>query len=72
MKEKKEKNDFEILCYETEDGTICLEFGEAAINFSKKRFVEFAGKLNEISYSVLREYLRRQTRERSVMSSYRI
>jgi hypothetical protein len=72
MKEKKEKNEFEILCYETEDGAICLEFGEAAISFSKKRFLEFAGKLNEISDSVLREYLRRQNSERSIMSSYRI
>lgn len=32
----KEKEDFEIFCYESDEGSICLEFGEAAVSFSKK------------------------------------
>lgn len=44
----KEKEDFEVFCYESEEGNICLEFGEAAVSFPKKRFLEFADKLNEV------------------------
>ena len=69
----KEKDDFEIFCYETDEGAICLEFGEAAISFSKKRFLEFADKLNGVRQSVLQEYIRQQSKKRVIgSSSYRI
>jgi hypothetical protein len=67
----KEKDDFEIFCYETEEGFICLEFGEAAVNFSKKRFLEFADKLNGVRQSVMQELLI-QTLEKNKVASYRI
>ena len=68
----KEKNDFEIFCYENEDGEICLEFGEAAIRFPKKRFVEFADKLNQVRQSVMREILLQTSTEKTQNSTYRI
>ena len=67
------KDDFEVFCYETDEGAICLEFGEAAVSFSKKRFLEFADKLNEVRQMVLQEYLRQQKKSRAIVSSsYRI
>lgn len=67
----KEKENFEILCYESDEGSICLEFGEAAISFSKKRFLEFAAKLNKISDTVLEKYLQ-SSDARQTAVSYRI
>lgn len=74
MKTKtKEKENFEIFCYESDEGSICLEFGEAAVSFSKKRFLEFADKLNEVRQAVLMEYLQQKTAHRTVApGSYRI
>ena len=72
-KEKKEKENFEIFCYESDEGAICLEFGEAAISFSKKRFLEFADKLNEVRQAVLMEYLQQKNTSRTIVpGSYRI
>lgn len=69
----KEKDDFEVFCYESDEGNICLEFGEAAISFSKKRFLEFANKLNEVRQMVLHEYLMQQKNNQIIVSpSYRI
>lgn len=70
----KEKEDFEVFCYESEEGSICLEFGEAAVSFSKKRFLEFADKLNNVRQIVLREYLMQQKNNNQVIASpsYRI
>lgn len=72
--EMKEKDDFEVFCYESDEGCICLDFGEAAISFSKKRFLEFADKLNEVRQTVLREYLQQQKNNQAITgnSSYRI
>ena len=67
----KEKDDFEVFCYETDDGFICLEFGEAAVSFSKKRFLEFADKLNGVRQCVMQELLI-QTVEKNKVASYRI
>ena len=65
--------DFEILCYETDEGAICLEFGESAICFSKKRFLEFADKLNHVRESVLLEFLQSQkSNDALFVNSYRI
>lgn len=70
---QKDTQDFEVFCYESEEGSICLEFGEAAISFSKKRFLEFADKLNEVRQLVLQEYLQQQKNNRVIVSSsYRI
>jgi hypothetical protein len=68
----KEKNDFEIFCYENESGQICLEFGEAAVSFTKKRFLEFADKLNQVRQSVMHELLLQKTEEKNRVVSYRI
>lgn len=69
----KEKDDFEIFCYESDEGSICLEFGEAAVSFSKKRFLEFADKLNEVRHAVLMEYLQqKKTRRVHATETYRI
>ncbi len=69
----KEKEDFEVFCYESDEGNICLEFGEAAVSFSKKRFLEFADKLNNVRQIVLREYLMQQKNSQVIASpSYRI
>lgn len=59
-KQEKGTEDFEVFCYESDEGAICLEFGEAAVSFSKKRFIEFADKLNEVRQQVLKEYLLKQ------------
>ena len=74
MKTKeKEKENFEVFCYESEEGSICLEFGEAAVSFSKKRFLEFADKLNEVRQAVLQEYLmQKKANQAFISSSYRI
>lgn len=67
------KEKFEIYCYETEKGEICIEFGEAGVKFSKKRFLEFADKLNEVRQSVLKEYLNQKTNKSQLsLRSYRI
>lgn len=69
----KEKEDFEVFCYESDEGNICLEFGEAAVSFSKKRFLEFADKLNEVRQIVLQEYLQQQKHNLAIVSpSYRL
>lgn len=70
----KGKEDFEIFCYESEEGSIGLEFGEAAVSFSKKRFLEFADKLNEVREAVLEDYLLQQQKANRIVaaSSYRI
>lgn len=70
----KEREEFEIYCYEADDGSICLEFGEAEVSFSKKRFLEFADKLNEVRQVVLREYLQQQQKANRLVTtgSYRI
>lgn len=70
----KEKENLEVFCYESEEGNICLEFGEAAVSFSKKRFLEFADKLNNVRQIVLREYLMQQKKTNQVIASpsYRI
>jgi hypothetical protein len=65
----KEKADFEVYCYEAEDGAIRLEFDNAAINFSKKRFLEFADKLNEMRQAVLRNYLEQNGAERKIINA---
>lgn len=71
--QKKATAEFEVFCYEDDEGAICLEFGEAAISFSKKRFLEFADKLNGVRQSVLQEYVRQQSKSQMlVSSSYRI
>lgn len=68
-----EPSDLEVFCYESEEGAICLEFGEAAVSFSKKRFLEFADKLNEVRQAVLQEYLLQKKNQTSMVSgSYRI
>lgn len=70
---KKQQSDFEIYCYETDKGEICLEFGEAAINFTKKRFIEFADKLNEIRENVMLEYLQNRGKNSAAFNNrYRI
>jgi hypothetical protein len=46
-------SEFEIFCYEEEDGSICLEFGESGIRFSKERFIEFSARMNEVSQELL-------------------
>lgn len=51
------KKEFEIYCYETEEGQICLEFDDSGVSFTKKRFLEFADKLNEVREAVLLEFL---------------
>ena len=73
-RQNNERKDFEVFCYESEEGDICLEFGESAISFSKKRFLEFADKLNEVRHSVLQEYLQQQKRNQAILGnvSYRI
>ncbi len=69
----KSRGEQEVFCYESETGEICLEFGEAAISFSKKRFLEFADKLNYVRESVLIEYLQETNANRGLnLSSYRI
>lgn len=68
----KEKSDFEVFCYETEEGSICLEFGEAAVSFSKKRFLEFADKLNQVRQSVMHEMLLENVAKKNKVASYRI
>lgn len=69
----KKQSDFEIYCYETEKGEICLEFGEAAISFTKKRFIEFADKLNGVRESVMLEYLQKRGKHSAAFNnSYRI
>lgn len=69
----KEKEEFEVFCYESDEGSICLEFGEAAVSFSKKRFLEFADKLNEVRQAVLMEYLQQKNANRTIATgSYRI
>lgn len=69
----KEKDDFEVCVYESEDGAIRLEFGEAAVNFSKKRFLEFADKLNEMRQAVLRNYLeQKKARHQIINTTYRM
>lgn len=70
----KEKDEFEIYCYESDEGSIRLKFGEAAISFSKKRFLEFADKLNGIRHAVLKEYLQPKKSNRLVgaTGTYRI
>lgn len=70
-KKEKEKENFEIFCYESEEGSICLEFGEAAVSFSKKRFLEFADKLDKMRDAVLQKYLQ-QTKGNQSAISYRI
>lgn len=47
------KSDFEIYCYETEDGQICLEFDEYGIGFSKKMFLDFADQLIDLRDELL-------------------
>ena len=69
----KEKEDFEVFCYESDEGKICLDFGEAAISFSKMRFLEVADKLNEVREMVLREYLSEYKKQAIAANiSYRI
>ena len=68
----KEKSDFEVFCYETDEGNICLEFGEATISFPKKRFLEFADKLNRVRQSVMLEMLLEMTAAKNKVASYRI
>lgn len=48
-------SEFEIFCYEEEDGSICLEFGESGIRFSKERFIEFSARMNEVSQEIIFE-----------------
>jgi len=48
-------SEFEIFCYEEEDGSICLEFGESGIRFSKERFIEFSARMNQVSEELLFE-----------------
>ncbi len=76
VKKKQEKGttDFEVFCYESDEGAICLEFGEANISFSKKRFIEFADKLNEVRQQVLKEYMlqRQSSPQFMVNSTYHI
>ena len=68
----KEKDSLEVFCYESEAGEICLEFGETAINFSQKRFLEFADKLNRMSDAVLQKYLQQKMSGQKFVTSYRI
>lgn len=68
----KDNNDFEIFCYETKDGEICLKFGEAGIHFSKKRFLEFADKLNYIKEAVRTEILFEDKKGKTQIASYQI
>ena len=68
----KNKSESEIYCYETEDGEICLKFGEAGIQFSKKRFLEFADKLNYIREAVRTEFLFEKDQRKSGIGSYQI
>lgn len=68
----KNKSEFEIYCYETEDGEICLEFGEAGVRFSKKRFLEFADKLNHVREAVRSDILFEKKSGNSRISSYQI
>lgn len=68
----KNKSEFEIYCYETEDGEICLKFGEAGIQFSKKRFLEFADKLNYIREAVRSELLFENKQGKTQIGSYQI
>ena len=72
--QSKKSNDLEVFCYESEDGEVCLEFGDAAVSFSKKRFIEFADKLNEVRQQVLKEYLLQQKNSQffTVNSTYHI
>ena len=50
-----EKRVFEVMCYEGEDGSICLAFDDSAVCFARDRFIEFAGNLNEVREALLRE-----------------
>ena len=59
-KEKKEKENFEVFYYESDEGSICLELGEATGSFSKKLFLEFADKLNKVRQIFLMEYLQQK------------
>lgn len=68
----KRKTEYEISCYENENGEICLAVGEAEISFSKKRFLEFADKINQVSRSVLREILPGKRDEKIKTGLYRI
>ena len=68
----KKKDDFEIFCYETDEGFICLEFDDSAVSFSKKRFIEFADKLNKVRQSVMHELLLKPAQEKNKVTSYRI
>ena len=72
MNEKKEKEDFEVSCYESEEGSICLKFGESAVVFSSKRFLEFADKLNEVRREVLGKYLHKKSETPRLVGTYRI
>ena len=68
----KEKDDFEIFCYEDEEGFICLEFGEAAVSFSKKRFLEFVDKLGSVRQSVMHDLFLQTMAKKNKVASYRI
>ncbi len=68
----KNKSESEIYCYETEDGEICLKFGEAGIQFSKKRFLEFADKLNLIRENVRTDILFEGKNAGKFITSYQI
>lgn len=65
----KGKDDFEVCGYETEDDAVRLEFGDAAVDFSRKRFLEFADKLNEMRQAVLRNYLERNGAKRKIVNA---
>ena len=46
---------FEVVCYENDDGEICLDFNGAAVSFTRERFIEFAANLNHVREALLRE-----------------
>jgi hypothetical protein len=61
LKLMENEEDLEVFCYETDDGQICLEFGVAALSFSKERFVELANHLNQVRLAILCEHLEKQS-----------
>lgn len=40
-----DKEDFEVFCYESEEGAICLEFGDTEISFPKNAFLNLPTNL---------------------------
>jgi len=65
------KKEFEVYCYESEDGQICLEFGDAGVSFSKDRFVEFSESLNRVRHEIMLENIDAEHAPRPVLARTR-